>query len=230
MANKEPNTDDMVKYLGFGIHPGKIEEFWKSDEEKKQYLEGVKARGGEVSILDRDSSLLNVRLMSPVDRAISLFGSFLLIISFLLPVYSFTVQDRYISGNAISYLLNLGFLGSYASTGGFIMILALVIFAAILIANPVVGVLNIMGLLNKNKGYEYLERVKKTNRYYLILLGLYVLLMLVLLIGAPQPFGAAASEALGDSINLSAIFKLTGLGFWLGIAGLAIGFAQSRGI
>jgi hypothetical protein len=100
----------------------------------------------------------------------------------------------------------------------------------ILITCPVVGVLNIIGLINKNKGEEYLKIVRNNSRYLFVPMLLYVLLFLVLLIGTPQPFGSLGAEALGDTFNLAAIFTMTGIGFWLNIAGLAIIFAQRRGI
>jgi hypothetical protein len=51
-----------------------------------------------------------------------------------------------------------------------------------------------------------------------------------LVIGSPQPFGSLGVDALGESFNLVAIFRIAGLGFWINIAGLAIGFAQTRGL
>src|SRR4030067_1174642 len=91
MAEKQPSTDDLIRYLGYEVHPGKIEEFWKSEDEKKQYLQRIKGSGGQLSALDRDAAILNVKLMTGIDKVIAFIGSILLMISFFLPVYSFTV-------------------------------------------------------------------------------------------------------------------------------------------
>ncbi len=54
MAKKEPDSEDIIKYLGYQVHPGKIGEFWQSEDEKKQYVKQVQARGGQMSALERE--------------------------------------------------------------------------------------------------------------------------------------------------------------------------------
>ena len=230
MAKQEPNGDDIIKYLGFDIHPRKIEEFWQSDEEKKRYLQEVKARGGKIDVLEREAALLNVRLMSPADKIISFIGSIMLVISFFLPIYSFDISGSRVSGSAISLFLNLPLIGGYASWGGFIMEFALFIFMLFIIACPVVGVLNIMGLMNKFQGDDYLKTVKDKSRCVFIPILLLGLLILILLIGTPQPFGSLGVDAFGEQLNISALFLMTGLGFWMNIAGLAIVSAERSGL
>lgn len=230
MAQKEPENDDIIKYLGFGVYPGKVEEFWSSTDEEKQFRQQVKARGGQVGVLDRETAILNVRLMSKVDRIISYIGSVLLVIAFFLPVYSFDVNGKTVSGSAISLLANFGAAGGYAAWGGAIMVLSLIVFTLFLIACPVAGVINFLGLMNKKQGDEYLAVVKDKSRILFIPMSLFGLLFLLLMIGCQQPFGSLGVDAFGDAFNLAAIFKLTGIGFWLNIAGLAIGFAERRGI
>jgi hypothetical protein len=233
MAEKQPSTDDLIRYLGYEVHPGKIEEFWKSEEEKKQYLQRVKTGSGQLSAFDREAAILNVKLMTGVDKIIGFIGSILLIISFFLPIYSFTMNPesgatRHISGSAISYFINMPLIGGYAAWGGGVMIWAAVILGAILITCPIVGVLNILGLINKRTGESYFHVIREYSRYAYILLFLYILLALVLLFGTPHPFGSLG--VFGESFNLSAIFGLTGIGFWFGIAGMAIVLAERRGL
>jgi hypothetical protein len=224
MANKEPETDDIIKYIGYEIHPGKIGEFWKSDEEKKQYLQQVKSRGSQ-SVLDRETAILNARTMSMADKAISFFGSILLIIALFFNIYSFQIDGRSISGSALSYFANIGSVVGYASDSGIILLLCFLLYTLILLASPVLGVLNIMGLMNKKTGEEYLDAVKHSSRFFFIPLGLYLLLFLALVIGGPMP-----AKSLGETFNLAAVFTMTGLGFWLNIAGLTLVFAERRGI
>jgi len=230
MGAKQQDPDALYKYIGFEINPGKIGNFWKSDEERKTYVKKVQARGGQLSVLDRDSSVLNAELMSKTDKIISIIGNVILILAFFLPVYSISLASGSLSGSGISFLLNLPFIGSYAAWGGGGMIFTLAIMVLIVISCPAVGVLNILGLLNKNKGERYLTTVKSYSRFTLIPIALYVLLIISLIFGGPQPFGSLGVESLGDSLNIVALFTLTGVGFWLNVVGLAIGFAQSRGI
>ena len=230
MAKQDSTSDDVIKYLGFGVHPGKIEEFWQSEDEKKRYLQEVKARGGKIDVLERETALLNVKLMTPVDKIISYIGSIILIISFFLPVYSLNMNGTRVSGSAISLFLNLPLIGGYASWGGFIMELALFIFVLFVVACPVIGVLNILGLMNKHKGEDYLKTIKDSSRFVIIPIILLGVLILILFAGADQPFGSLGIDALGEQLNISALFLMTGVGFWMNIAGLAIVFAQRRGL
>jgi hypothetical protein len=227
MANKEPENDDIIKYLGFGVYPGKIEEFWASEDEEKQFRQVVKARDGKVGVLARETSILNTRLMSKADRIISYLGSLLLVVALFFPIYSFQIGENHVSGSALSYLINIGTVAGGASESGFILLLAFLIFTLILIACPVAGVINFLGLINKAQGDDYLEAVKKNSRFLFIPMGLFGLFILLLLIGSPMPQGLST---LGSSFGFGAIFTMTGAGFWLLIAGLAIGFAERRGI
>lgn len=230
MGNKQPDPDAIYKYLGFEIHPGKIKDFWDSEEEKKKYVKGVQARGGQISVLDRDASIVNIRLMTSADKIVSIIGSIILIIAFFLPVYSIDVYGNNLSGSAISFFLNLPYVGSYALWGGTGMIFTLVVVSLILITCPVAGILNLIGLFNKNRGERYFTTVKKYSRFTIVPIVLYLILLVSLIFGGPQPFGSLGIENLGDSLNLVSLFTLTGFGFWLNVVGLAIGFAQSRGL
>ncbi len=230
MDKKEPDPDAIFRYLGLGFYPGKIKEFWETEDEKRKYLKEVEGRGTRPSILDRESSMKNVNLMTTVDKIISLVGGAILIIAFFFPVYSIDPDGKAISGSGISYLLNLPFIVSYAFADGIIMILAFIIFTLILLACPVAGVLNVLGLFNKNRADEYLATVKKYNRFTYLPIVLFVLLIIVLVFGAPHPFGSLGIKALGDHLSFAAIFSMTSYGFWLYIVGLLLGFAQSRGI
>ena len=230
MGKKEPDPDAIFRYLGFEVHPGKIKDFWDSEDEKKKYLQKVKEHGAGSSLLDRETSIRNVNLMTTVDKVFSLIGGAILIIAFFLPVYSIDPEGKAISGSAISYFINLPFLGSYASAGGVVMILAMVVFALYLISCPITGVLNILGVFNKNRGDRYLQTVKSYGRFTYVSIFLFIFLLIILIIGAPQPFGTLGIKSLGDQFGFAAIFTLTGYGFWLNIVGLLFGFAQARGI
>ncbi len=230
MGDKKPDSDAIYKFLGFDVYPGKVENFWKSDDEKKHFVRQVKARNGQISVLDRDTALLNIKSMTIVDKAISIIGGAILILAFFLPVYSIDPSGRGISGSGISYFLNLPFIAGYAAWGGIVMVLTIIIFSLLLISCPVAGVLNILGVLNKNKGDKYLETVKKYTRFTYVPILLYALLFIILIFGAPHPFGSLGVSGIGETLNLLAIFTLTGIGFWLNIVGLILGFAQARGI
>jgi len=233
MGNKEsngpvvPENDDFIKYLGFGVYPGKIEEFWDSEEEEKQYRQTVKSRGGKVGVLARETSVLNIKLMSKTDRIISYIGSILLVLALFFPIYSFKIGENIVSGSFLSYIGNIGTIMGGASESGFILILAFLVFTLYLIACPVAGILNFLGLMNKAQGDDYLAAVKKNSRFLLVPMGLFGLSILLLLIGSPMPRDLSS---LGGSFGFGAIFTMTGAGFWLLIAGLAIGFAERRGI
>lgn len=230
MGKKEPDPDAVFKYLGFGVHPGKLEDFWESEDEKKRYLQKVRQHGARASLLDRETSIRNVNLMTTTDKVFSIIGGVVLLIAFFLPVYSIGSGGNSVSGSAISYFINLPFIGSYASAGGVVMILAMIVFALYLLSCPVTGVLNILGLFNKNHGDHYLESVKRYSRFTYVSIFLFFLFLAILIIGAPQPFGSLGMKSMGEHLNFAAVFTMTGYGFWLNIVGLLFGFSQARGI
>jgi hypothetical protein len=227
MGNNKPENDEFIKFLGFGVYPGKIEEFWTSDDEEKQFRQVVKSRGGKLDVLARETSILNAKLMTNTDKIISYIGSLILVIALFFPIYSFQIGDRNVSGSALSYIGNIGTIIGGASESGFILILAFLVFTLFLIACPVAGVINFLGLMNKAQGDDYLEAVKKNSRFLFIPMALFALFILFLLIGSPMPRDLSV---LGVSFSFGAIFTMTGAGFWMLIAGLAIGFAERRGI
>ena len=230
MAKKAPDPDDLYRFLGFEISPGKIKEFWKSEAEKKQYLKGVEARGGVLSVLERETGLTQVNLMTTADKVTSIIGALFLIVGFFLPVYPISSGENVISGSAISFFMNIPFIGGYASYSGINMILAAIVFGAFLLSCPVAGVLNIMGILNKAKGDDYLDEVKKYTRFNMVPILLLSLFFVILVLGAPHPFGSLGIEALGTSLNVGAFFSMSGLGFWFFVTGMIFGFAQARGL
>jgi hypothetical protein len=228
MEKERADSDEIYRYLGFDVHPGRVKEFWGSESEKKEYVKLVK--GKSFSLLDRDKAILNINMMSTTDRMVSLAGSLLLIMSFFLPVYSFQLQNRAIAGSGINYFLNLPFIGSYATCGGFVMMLIAILFALILICCPIAGALNLIGVLNRAKGDSYFVNLKKYSRFTFVPIFVYLALFVVLILGVSHPFGWLGSESLCEKLNFAAVFKMTGVGFWTNIVGLVLGFAQSRGI
>jgi hypothetical protein len=230
MAKKAPDPDDIYKFLGFEISPGKLKEFWKSDDEKKQYIKGVQARGGATSVLDRETALTNINLMTGVDKIVSIIGALFLIAGFFFPVYSFGTEANHISGNAISYFLNIPFIGGYALYGGVLMILVAVVYGLFIVACPVAGVFNILGVINKSKGDIYLDTVKKYSKFNYIPILLLLLLFMLLVLSSAHPFGSLGIESMGEILSVMALFSMTGIGFWLFIIGILFGFAQSRGL
>lgn len=84
-AQQEVSEETRFKYIGFEIYPGKTKEFWQNEEEKKKFLEEVRQKGSQSTLLERDHSLVKVKVFSSVDKLILTITSILMVVSLFLP-------------------------------------------------------------------------------------------------------------------------------------------------
>ena len=157
-------------YLGFDVVPGKIKEFWKSEEEKKTYLEKVRARLKKTRVIERDFSVVNSRELNKGDRIAISVASVLTFISLFVPYYSFEAYGHEVSGSALSYLFHLGYVSNFVAWGSLAMKIMFVLSLIMIIFSPVVGALNLVALntgLNKHNYFERLKKISKLNILFL---------------------------------------------------------------
>ena len=110
---KNVNPEELrYNYLGFEVEPGKLKEFWASDDEKKSYVEKIRAQFKKSQSIERDFSVVNANQINKADRVIISIASLLMIISLFLPYYRFDAFGSMISGSAVSYLINMGYIES----------------------------------------------------------------------------------------------------------------------
>ena len=221
---KELTEDLRFKYIGFEIFPEKAKSFWRSEEEKREYLKKVKEEGPQAGLLERDHSLVKVSVFSKTDKIVLSLTSFLLAISLFLPWFSVRGEKFHATYIGLGFIFKLGTLFGYASSSGFGAVLFLILLFLTVLFSCAAGVLNLLSLFKKYKEQEsYLVHLKKTLKLNLIPLVLWVVLIIISMIGMPTPFAKSMGvEGLGDSFNVLSFFALSSYGMWFSLACLII--------
>jgi hypothetical protein len=218
-------TEDLrFKYIGFEIFPEKAKSFWRSEEEKKEYLEKVKEEGPQAGLLEREHSLVKVSVFSKIDKMVLSFTSFLLAISLFIPWFSARGENVNSSFIGLGVIFKLGTLFGYASSSGFGALLSVVLLLFIILFSCAAGILNLLAIFKKYKEQEsYLVNLKKTLKLNLIPLALWVILIIISMIGMPTPFAKSMGiKGLGDSFNVISLFALSSYGMWFSLTCLII--------
>jgi hypothetical protein len=216
--------DLRYKYIGFDIFPKKAKDFWKDEEEKKEYLKKVKEEKSQATLLDRDHSLVRVSVFSKTDKIVLSVASFLLAINLFIPWFSLRGENSHYTYTGLGFIFKLGTLFGYAPLGGFLLSLFLVLLLLTLLSSFGVGVLNLVSIYKKHNDVEsYLAKLKRALKMNLIPLSLWVILFIITLIGMPTPFaGALGVKGLGDGFNLLNFFAISSYGAWLCLSCLII--------
>jgi hypothetical protein len=216
--------DLRFKYVGFEIFPEKVKSFWKSEEEKREYLEKVKEEGSQAALLDRDHSLVRVSVFSKIDKIVLSITSFLLAISLFLPWFSVRGENLHQAYIGLGVIFKLSTLFGYASSSGFGAVLFLVLLLLVILFSCAAGVLNLLSIFKKYNELEgYLTNLKKTLKLNLIPLALWVVLLIISMIGMPTPFAKSMGvKGLGDSFNVISFFALSSYGLWFSLTCLII--------
>jgi hypothetical protein len=228
--NKKNEQEDKIsedlrfKYIGLEIFPKKVKDFWKDEEEKREYLEKVKQEKSQATLLDRDYSLVKVSVFSKTDKIVLSITSFLLAISLFIPWFSVRGENLHSSYIGLGIIFKLGTLFGYASSSGFGAILFLVLLSLVILFSCAAGVLNLLSLFKKYDEREgYLANLKKTLKLNLIPLALWAVLILISMIGLPTPFAKSLGvKGWGDSFNVLSFFALSSYGMWFSLACLII--------
>lgn len=225
MAKKnEINPEELrYNYLGFEVAPGKLKEFWDSDEEKKSYIDKIRERLKTTQVIERDFSVVNSRQMNKADRIIISIASVVMILSLLVPYYSFEAFGGKVSGSAISYLMNLGYISNFLAWGSLAMKLTLVFSVFMIFFSPIIGILNLMALNSNMKKANYFSRLKTMSRLNILAIFLYIALFALAASGQLNPFGSLGIEALGESFTLMSVISMVGVSMWLNIAAHIMG-------
>jgi len=219
MAKQEKTKPEELRYnyLGFDVVPGKLKEFWASEEEKKLYIDKIRATAGTSHTIERDFSMVNASLLNTADRIIISLASALLVLSLFLPYYNFTAFGATVRGSAIGLLFNIAYVGNIVAWGSLIMKLTLVLAVIMIIISPLVGIANLAALNTGLKNPGYFERLKQAGKLNIVALGLYLLLFILVMTGQPNPFGSLGIEALGENFTFLSFINITSFSLWLNI-------------
>ncbi len=222
------SEDLRFKYIGFEIYPKSPKEFWKNEEEKRRYLEEVRRKGSRSILVERDHSLVRVKVFSSVDRMVLTIASFLLTVSFFLPWFSLRGQDfgTYVLG--FGFFLKLGTLFGYAPLSGAFFSLFVILVGLTILSSFGAGLISLLAIHRKRNDEEsYLNNLKKRLKLNLIPLVLWIALIITSIIGIPTPFADSLRvDGFGDHFNVINFFALSSYGIWLSLPSVIINCAK----
>ena len=232
MADKSQNKrgDESVpeemryKYIGFDVYPKKPKEFWKTEEEKRKYLEETKKKGARSALEESGHSLVRAAVFSKVDRVVLTITSLLLTVSFFLPWFSLRGEYFHSQVIGLGFFFKLGTVFGYAPLSGPLFSVFVIIVGLTILFSFVGGLASLLAMYKKHSDAEaYLGNVKKKLKLNLITLVLWAALIVISTVGMPTPFADALKiYGFGDSLTVVNFFMISSYGMWLALASVIV--------
>ena len=201
-------------YLGFEYAPGKLNDFWKSDTEKKKFVDKIRSRLKGQHSIERDTSVVNANQINAADRWIISIASLTLFISLFLPYYSFEAYGSHVAGSPLSYLANLGYVSNFVAWGNLMLKLIMFMSVFMIFFSPAIGVINIIALNTGKNKPNYYSRLKTIGRLNILAIFLYLVMFILIATGQANPFGSLGIDALGENLTLGSLIGLTSFSLW----------------
>ncbi len=220
----QTNPQDLrFNYLGFEYLPGKLKDFWESEDEKNKYLKKIHEHKATQISMVRDFSIVNANQFNKADRIIISVASAFLILSLFMPYYSFMAFGKHVSGMSLGYLFNIGYVGNIVAWGSLVMKLTLALSVILIIISPAIGVMGLIKLNAKQNNPNYFKCVKRVGKLNMYALFAYVLFFLLLATGQANPFGSLGIDALGETLSLGSLIGMSGYAIWVNLGAHVLG-------
>ncbi|UCB51945.1 MAG: hypothetical protein JSV10_08130 [Candidatus Zixiibacteriota bacterium] len=212
------------KYIGFDVYPKKPKKFWKSQEEKRKLLEGVKKKVSKTAVEERDHSLVRAAVFTRVDRMVLTVASLILTISLVLPWFSLRGEGFGSQVIGLGFFLKLGTLFGYAPLSGPLFSVFVVLVGLTILSSFAAGLVSLLALHKKQSDTEsYLINLKKKLKLNLIPLISWSALIVIACFGMSTPFADILRvDGLGDSFTVINFFVLSSFGVWLALPSVII--------
>ncbi len=225
-------SEERFRYIGFDVYPSKSSSVFKDPAEEQKYLDKIRQKGKSWSALDRDFSLVNVPAFSSTDRLILTVFSFLLVLSFFLPWFSFKWGEQTYSFSALTALLNVSKISDFIALGGSGALALVILSSVFLVLSFASGILNLLALFSKTKEPEaYWKKLGRLARLGYLPILIWVAVLIISLIGFRTPlWDLLGVSQLGEKFGIVNMISLTGAGLWLAFAALVVNSSVIREI
>jgi hypothetical protein len=209
------------QYIGFDVYPGKAKEFWKSNQEKKTFLEKTK-KGRKRE--DQDHSLVYVNIFTQFEKTIISISSLIIIVCFFLPWFALEKGSMVFKYSGLGYILNFGFLSNYSALSTGLAGLFITLLLITLIASFLAGIGTLFFVYKKVNPLErYYRALKRMLIFNYLPIVLWIVVLVLAIIGFPSPFGSAFGvKEITEHFNFISFVTATSFGMWITIACLII--------
>lgn len=222
-------TDDRYRYIGFEVFGSKTDPFWRSEDERKGYIAGLKEQIGSVY----RNSVVYSQIISQTDRVFIIIASAMMIVAPFLTWMKATTLYGPVSFTGITGIFSMGGFWFYVQkVGGWVIPVTVYLLAILAAISLILGILVLATLFSKAPSEEiYVQKLKRILRLNAIPFGLFLLVVVISLIGQRIPFGQYLGVHEIDShYTVVTLVQLTSIGFWLAVFGFILNFNKSKEI
>lgn len=215
------SPEERYRYIGFNVFPGKAQEFWKTEEERKAHLEKVRETGGKFVPLTRSNSFVAARAMSSFEHWTLVVTSALMAASPILPWFSFTRGTETLSYSGISLLMNVGSVREFLSLGPGLLSTSFYMLLGLMLVSSALGLASLYMLFAGGGTDDALGRLHKLlNWCYLPIAGWLVFFGMAML-PTELPYGQSLGLAeVGNEYGMGALTAASSMGLWIPMGAL----------
>ncbi len=227
-------SDVRYKYIGFDVYGSKVKEFFRSEEEKKNYEKQVEEYKKTHSSSLRSGTAVRANPLAAIDRIVLTLASAGMIIGSLLPWFSV----RSIYGE-----LKMTGLTIFASVSSFeallvrfseLLPLLAYVFSVLAGLSLILGILTLVMLyLPVGSPEGRMSRLKRTLGWQYLPITIWIAMFIFLIVGIEIPFGEDLSNiyaipGLGSKFNIVTFWVFAQPALWLTVAGLVVNAVKSN--
>lgn len=227
-------SDIRYKYIGFDVYGSKVKEFFRSEEEKKEYERRVAEYAKSHTSSLRSGTTVQAELLTVVDRVILTMTSIGLIAGGVLPWFSVSSIYGKLTMPGITIFSSVaGLMGILSRFAGALPILVYV-FSALAALGVVFGVLTLLMLyLPSGNRESRLSRLRHALGWQYLPLTVWIAMFIFLIIGIKIPFGEDLSNiyaipGLGSTFDIVTFWSFAQPALWLTVGSLVVNAVKSN--
>ncbi len=222
-------ADDRYRYIGFEVFGSKTDPFWRNEDERKSYVEGLKQQIGAVY----RNSVVYSNVVTKIDRIFIIIASVMMVIAPFLTWMKATTLYGPVGFTGITGVFSMGGFWFYVEkVGGWVIPVTVYLLAAMAVMSLVLGVMVLMALFRKAPSEDvYVQKLKSVLRLNAIPFVVFLLVILISLIGQRIPFGQHLGiNEIDSRYSVVTLIQLSSFGFWLSVFGFILNFNKSKEI
>jgi hypothetical protein len=240
MAQKETKdtssegSDIRYRYIGFDVYGSKVKEFFRSEEEKKEYEKQVAEYAKNHSSSLRSGTAVKAELLSVVDRVILTLTSVGLIVGGILPWFSVSSIYGELTMPGITLFSSAASLMGLLSLFAGMLPILIYVFSALAALGVVFGILTLLMLYMPSGNRESrLSRLRRILGWQYLPLTVWAAMFVFLVVGVKIPFGEDLSNiyaipGLGSKFDIVTFWSFAQPALWLTVGSLVVNAVKSN--
>lgn len=221
--------EERYRYIGFEVFGSKTDPFWRNEDERKSYVEGMKQQIGSIY----RNSVVYSSVVTKTDRIFIIVASVMMIIApFLTWMKAHTLYGPASFGGITGIFGMGGFWFYVEKVGGWVIPVTVYLTFAMALMSLVIGVMVMLALFRKAPSEDvYVQKLKGVLRLNAIPFIVFLLIIVISLFGQRIPFGQYLGiEEIDSRYSVVTLVQLSSIGFWMSVFGFILNFNKSKEI